>query len=212
MKKYWSEFIGTYIMVFCGTGAIIINDLFGSVGHLGIGLTFGFVVTAMIYAFAQVSGAHINPAVSIAFYFSKQLTIKPLFLYVIFQTLGAVLASVSLKKMFPTHELLGSTIPSVAWQTAFVIEFILTFILMLVIFMMASNEKNKPFLGLVVGLVVGLEAIFAGPITGASMNPARSFGPALVSQYFDFLWIYLIATTLGAIFSFFVYKFFKDVS
>ena len=212
MKKYLSEFFGTYIMVFCGTGAIVINDLFGSVGHIGIGLTFGFIVTAMIYSFAQVSGAHINPAVSIAFYFSKQLTIKPLFLYIIFQSIGAVLASISLKQMFPNHELLGSTIPSVSWQTAFAMEFILTFILMLVIFMMASNKKNKPFLGIVVGLVVGLEAIFAGPITGASMNPARSFGPALVSQHFDFLWIYLFATTLGAITSFYVYRFFKDAS
>ncbi|MDC3030122.1 aquaporin, partial [Flavobacteriales bacterium] len=136
MKKYWAEFLGTFMMVFAGTGAIVINDLHGSVSHLGVSLTFGLVVMVVIYSIGSISGAHINPAVSIAFWVAKRFDGKELLPYIGFQLLGAFLASLSLKVMFPEHEFLGATLPVDSWQQSFVLEFILTFILMFVILLL----------------------------------------------------------------------------
>ena len=211
MKKYWAEFLGTFIMVFAGTGAIIINDLYGSVSHLGIGLTFGLVVMAVIYSIGSISGAHINPAVSIAFWVAKRFEGKELLPYIGFQLMGAFLASSSLKIMFPEHEFLCATIPIDSWQQSFVLEFILTFILMFVILLLSQGSKEVGVMtGLVIGSVVAFEAIFAGPVSGASMNPARSIAPAVVSGHLTHLWLYVIATTLGAIASVYTVKLIKD--
>lgn len=205
MKRYWVECLGTYVMVFAGTGAMVINDVYGSVSHLGIGLTFGLVVMAVIYSIGSISGAHINPAVSIAFWVSKRFNGKEVIPYVLFQCLGAVLASLTLSFLFPQHELLGATLPAGSWEQSFIMEFILTFILMFVILLMSEGSKEVGMMtGFVVGMVVAFEAIFAGPVSGASMNPARSLAPALVSGHLAHLWIYLVATTLGAISSVFV--------
>ena len=211
MKKYWAEFLGTFMMVFTGTGAIIINDLYGSVSHLGIGLTFGLVVMAVIYSIGSISGAHINPAVSIAFWVSKRFETKEVLPYIGFQLLGAFLASLFLKVMFPEHKFLGSTVPVDSWQQSFVLEFILTFILMFVILLLSKGSKEVGVMtGLVIGSVVALEAIFAGPVSGASMNPARSIAPAVVSGHLTHLWLYVVATTLGAIASVYAVKLIKD--
>lgn len=211
MKKYWAEFLGTFMMVFAGTGAIVINDLYGSVSHLGIGLTFGLVVMAVIYSIGSISGAHINPAVSIAFWVAKRFEASEVLPYISFQLLGAFLASLSMKVMFPEHEFLGATIPVDSWQQSFVLEFILTFILMFVILLLSQGSKEVGVMtGLVIGSVVAFEAIFAGPVSGASMNPARSIAPAVVSGYLTHLWLYVVATTLGAIASVYAVKLIKD--
>ena len=205
--------MGTYIMVFAGTGAIIVNDVYGSVSHLGIGLTFGLVVMAVIYSIGSISGAHINPAVSIAFWVSKRFSGKEVLPYIVSQFLGAILASLTLSFIFPQHELLGATLPAGSWEQSFVMEFILTFILMFVILLMSEGSKEVGVMtGFAVGMVVAFEAIFAGPVSGASMNPARSLAPALISGHLTHLWLYIIATILGACASIFAIRLITDSS
>jgi aquaporin NIP len=200
MRKLAAEFFGTFALVFAGTGAVIINDVsHGAVSHVGIALTFGLIVLAMIYAVGDVSGAHLNPAVTLGFYVARRFEGRLVFPYIGSQMLGAVLASLTLRLMFPAHATLGATLPAGdAWQS-FVLEFILTLILMFVILSVSTGSKEKGMLaGVAVGSVIGLEAMFAGPISGASMNPARSLAPALIAFHWDSLWIYLIAPILGA--------------
>ncbi len=202
MKKYWAELLGTYILVFVGAGAIVIDSVTGGgVSHLGIGLTFGLVVMAMIYTIGDVSGAHINPAVTIAFAVAKRFPKSEIFPYVSFQIIGAVLASATLYFMFPGAVTMGQTLPlNDNWVQSFVLELILTFILMFVILNVSTGAKEKGVTAaLAIGGVVAFEATFAGPICGASMNPARSIGPALFSGDLAHLWLYIVATTLGAI-------------
>ena len=205
-KKLAAESLGTFILVFAGTGAIMINDIANAIGHVGIALTFGFVIVALIYSFAHVSGAHFNPAVTIAFWTMGEFHRKNVIPYISAQVFGAILASICLYFLLNENfnsvsevSYLGSTLPRGSESQAFGFEFILTFILMIVICSSAVHGKaTKDFAGLAIGLTVGLESMFAGPITGASMNPARSIGPALVSGNFEHLWIYILATCLGA--------------
>jgi aquaporin NIP len=201
MRENISEFLCTYILVFCGTGAIIINqETNGSVTHVGICITFGLIVMGLIYGFGQISGAHMNPAVSIAFAFLKILPIKKLPFYLISQILGGLAASTTLKLLFPKNSGLGGTIPSGTDGQSFVLEFILTFILMLVILTVAlGNKEHAPFAGIAIGGVVLLEAMFAGPISGASMNPIRSLAPALVSGNLNSQWLYIVAPIAATI-------------
>ena len=206
-KKLIAELIGTFILVFAGTGAIIINDIANAIGHVGIALTFGFVIVALIYSFAHVSGAHFNPAVTIAFWSMGEFERKNVIPYVSAQILGGVLASSALYLLLRENfvlvsnvSYLGATLPSGSVSQSFGFEFILAFILMIVICSSAVHGKaTKDFAGLAIGLTVGLESMFAGPITGASMNPARSIAPALVSGNFEHLWLYIVATILGAV-------------
>lgn len=200
MRKYVSELIGTFALVFCGTGAIIINQQTnGEVSHAGIAITFGFIVMAMIYALGNISGAHLNPAVTIAFTLAKKFQINQLFPYIISQLAGAILASIVLKYLFPTNETLGATLPAGTQLQSFILEFILTFFLMFVIINVATGSKEQGIVaGLAIGSTVLLEAMFAGPICGASMNPARSIAPALISGHTEHLWIYIVATITGA--------------
>jgi len=199
-RKLIAEIIGTFALVFCGTGAVVIDQQTGgSVTHAGIAITFGLVVMSMIYALGNISGAHLNPAVSIAFVLANRFSVKQLIPYVVSQLLGATLASLVLKLLFPTNELLGATLPAGTDLQSFILEVILTFFLMLVIINVATGSKEQGmFAGLAIGAVVTLEAMFAGPICGASMNPARSFAPAIVSGHLAHLWIYLTAPVLGA--------------
>ncbi|HTK22043.1 MAG TPA: aquaporin [Mucilaginibacter sp.] len=212
MKKYLAEFLGTYALVFAGTGAIVIDQqTHGSITHVGVAITFGLIVMSMIYALGDVSGAHLNPAVSIAFTVAKKFPAKELAPFIISQLSGAVLASFTLKYLFPSNQFLGATIPAGSDSQSFILEFILTFFLMLVIINVAKGSKEQGmFAGLAIGSVVALEAMFAGPICGASMNPARSFGPAVVSGHMEHLWIYISATTLGAISAIPVWSFLKN--
>ena len=200
MKKYLAEFLGTYALVFAGTGAIIIDQqTHGAITHAGVAITFGLIVMSMIYTFGDISGAHFNPAVSVAFTIAKKFPLSLLAPFIIAQLLGAVSASLTLRALFPTNELLGATMPAGSETQSFILEFILTFFLMLVILQVSSGSKEKGlFAGLAIGSMVGLEAMFAGPICGASMNPARSLAPALVSGHLEHVWIYLSATTAGA--------------
>jgi aquaporin Z len=200
VKRYLAEILGTFAMVFCGTGAIIINQQTnGAVTHVGVSITFGLIVMAMIYTLGNISGAHFNPAVTIAFTLAKKFEIKQVAPYIISQLVGAFLASFVLKYLFPTNEFLGATLPSGTALQSFILEFILTFFLMLVIINVATGSKEQGmFAGLAIGSTVLLEAMFAGPICGASMNPARSLAPAIVSRHTEHLWVYLTATILGA--------------
>jgi aquaporin NIP len=198
MRKYATECLGTFALVFCGTGAITINEVTGgSITHVGIAITFGLIVMSMIYALGDISGAHMNPAVSFAFWTQKQLPLNVFLKYSISQLTGALMASGMLRLLFPASKLLGSTLPQGTDSQSFVLEIILSFFLLFVIAQMANKEKQA-LAGIVIGSVVLLEAMFAGPITGASMNPARSFAPAIVSGNMQSLWIYLTAPFMGA--------------
>jgi aquaporin Z len=200
MKRYVAEILGTFAIVFCGTGAIIIDQQTnGAITHVGVAITFGLIVMAMIYALGNISGAHLNPAVTIAFTLAKKFEVKQVAPYIISQLVGALLASLVLKCLFPTNEFLGATLPSGTALQSFILEFLLTFFLMLVIINVATGSKEQGmFAGLAIGSTVLLEAIFAGPICGASMNPARSLAPAIVSGHTEHLWVYISATILGA--------------
>jgi aquaporin NIP len=201
MAKYFSEYLGTFALVFAGTGAIIINDVSGGViTHLGIGLVFGLIIMTMIYALGEISGAHFNPAVSFGFWLARKLPSKELIPYMSSQILGALTASLFLRIIFPLHRSLGATMPHfISPSGDFFLETLLTFFLMFVIIHVAQGALEKGLMaGVAIGGMVGLEAIFAGPVTGASMNPARSLAPAIVSGQMDFLWIYITAPFLGA--------------
>jgi aquaporin Z len=203
MKALAAEFFGTFTLVFAGTGAIVINDATtGTVSHLGIALTFGLVVLAMIYTVGDVSGAHLNPAVTLGFFAARRLQARSIAPYLASQCAGAVLGSLVLRFMFPTHATLGTTLPAGSVGESFALEAVLTFILMFVILSVSTGAKEKGITaGIAVGAVIGLEALFAGPISGASMNPARSLAPALVSHHLESLWVYLTAPVCGSVVS-----------
>lgn len=207
MNKYLAEFIGTFALVFCGTGAIVINqETAGVITNPGIAITFGLIVATMIYTFGDISGAHFNPAVSIAFWVAKVFPVKELFPYILSQAAGAFIASLTLHYLFPANLILGSTLPSGTAMQSFILEGILTFILMLVIMRVARGGKEQGlFAGIAIGSVVLLEAMFAGPISGASMNPIRSIAPAIVSGYTQSLWVYILAPIAGAILAVFTF-------
>jgi MIP family channel proteins len=200
-RKYAAEFIGTFALVFAGTGAIIINDVTGgAVTSVGVGLTFGMTVLTMIYAVGDVSGAHLNPAVTLGFFAARRLERKMVVPYVLSQFSGALAASLLLRGLFLQHSTLGTTAPAGPAFQSLVLEIILTALLMFVILNVSVGVKERGITaGIAVGSVIALEALFAGPISGASMNPARSFAPALVSQHLSHLWIYLLAPVAGAL-------------
>ena len=208
MQKYFSEFLGTFALVFCGTGAIVVNETTGGVvTHVGVAITFGLIVLAMIYTFGEVSGAHFNPAVTLGFSALGLFPKKEIAPYLGSQIAGAFLASGLLLFLFPTSQNLGATLPTGSDSQSFVLEVVLTFLLMLVIIRVSQGAKETGwFAGIAIGAVVGLEAMFAGPICGASMNPARSLAPAIVSGNVNQVWIYLIAPVLGALLAVFVGK------
>ena len=199
-KRAISEMIGTFALVFIGTGAIVVNDVTGgAISHLGIAVAFGLVVMTMIYAVGDVSGAHLNPAVSLAFWVARRLPGRELVTYWISQFSGAVLASLFLRMIFSAHEELGVTKPAAGLSQSFVLEVVLTFFLMFVILGVATGAKEKGIMaGVAVGAMVCLGALFGGPVSGASLNPARSLGPALVTGAFASLWLYLLAPCLGS--------------
>ncbi len=201
MKKCAAEFFGTYCLVFAGTGAIVINSVSdGVIGHVGIAISFGLVVLAMIYTVGDVSGAHLNPAVTLGFFAAGRLEFARVLPYIAAQVLGALAASVTLRLMFPAQRSLGATIPAGSALQSFVLEVILTLILMWVILSVSSGAKEKGITaGIAIGSVIAFEALVAGPISGASMNPARSLAPALAAGQFQSLWIYLTAPILGAL-------------
>lgn len=201
MKKLIAECFGTFCLVFAGTGAIVINDVSGgAISHVGIALTFGLVVLSMIYAVGDISGAHLNPAVTIGFFAANRFSGRLVLPYIASQVIGALAASLLLRGLFPSHASLGATLPAGSDAQSFILELVLTAILMFVILRVSSGARERGITaGIVVGSVIALEALFAGPVCGASMNPVRSFAPALVSGQLASLWLYLVAPTLGAL-------------
>lgn len=198
-----AEAAGTFALVFMGCGAIVSDQLTGgAVTNLGIALVFGFVVMAVIHAFGDVSGAHINPAVTLGFWTAGRFPAREVAPYLAAQTAGALLAALALRVVLGPHPTLGATAPHAdfgTWQT-FALEFLATSFLMVVILGVSTGAKEKGIMaGAAIGGTVALAALWVGPLTGASLNPARSLGPALVAGRLEHLWLYLVAPTLGAV-------------
>lgn len=211
---YIAEGLGTFGLVFAGCGAIMIDTLSGGqITHVGVGLVFGLIITVMIYAFGHISGAHFNPAVTLAFVLVRHFPVRRLIGYWVSQLLGATLAAGCLRLLFGNVAHLGATLPTGsggAWQS-FGLETLLTFFLMIVIMAMATDTRAVgQAAALAIGATVALEALFAGPICGASMNPARSLGPALISGTWTAQWVYLIAPLLGAVVGALLYRWMRE--
>jgi aquaporin NIP len=207
-KALTAEFIGTFGLVFAGTGAVIFNQMTGALTHVGIAMVFGLVVTALIYTFGHSSGAHFNPAVTLAFAVIGDFPWRKVPGYLAAQLLGAVAASSVLRFTYGLVGTLGATLPVTTPVHSLVLEFILTFLLMTVIMGAAVDGRAvKGFAGIAIGATVGLEAMFGGPISGASMNPARSFAPALLSGSWQSHWLYWVAPIAGAVLAAVVYRY-----
>lgn len=213
-----AEGIGTFILVFAGTGAVMANFISnGAVTHLGISFVFGAVVAALIYCLGHLSGAHFNPAVTLAFWASGVFPSKRVMPYILAQCVGAIAASTLLLLSLGNVAKLGATLPlNNNWLQSLILETVLTFILMLVILGSGLDRRaHIGFAGLAIGLTVGLEAACMGTITGASMNPVRSLAPALVSANMQYQWVYWLAPILGAQLAVVVYRLlsngFKDI-
>ena len=207
-----AEAIGVFALVFAGVGAIMANATTGALGHVGVALTFAFTILVMIYALGHVSGAHFNPAITIAFAATGHFPWRRVPTYVLAQVAGATLAALALLFLLGDGVRAGVTAPGagIGTLTAFAFEVIASFFLALVIIGVATDRRAAPgAAGLAIGLTVGLDALFAGPLTGASMNPARSIGPALASGVWSDLWIYLLAPIVGAVLAMGTYEFLR---
>ncbi|MGQ0714310.1 MAG: MIP/aquaporin family protein [Gemmatimonadaceae bacterium] len=194
-RRAVAEALGTFFLVLIGPGAAMVNAYtHGTVGHAGVALAFAFVVTAMIYALGHLSGAHINPAVTIGFWSVRRFPRRDVIPYVAAQCVGAVGASATLRTMLGPVGNMGATLPAVSVISAFAIEWLLSFVLMFVIMAVATDQRVADgFAAIAVGLTVGFCAMMAGPLTGASMNPARSLGPAVVGSVWAAHWVYWLA-------------------
>jgi MIP family channel proteins len=194
-----AEAIGTFALVFAGCGAIVVDAKTGALGHLGVAFSFGLVTMAMIYAVGHISGAHFNPAVTLAFALTRHFPWTRTVTYWGAQLAGALLAAALLRVSLGDHAHDGATLPSGSQGQAFLWELVLTFFLVLVIMAVATDSRAVgEAAAIAIGGTVGLDALFGGPITGASMNPARSIGPAVVSGELHALWLYILAPAVGA--------------
>ena len=208
MKKYLSELIGTFILIFAGTGSVIVNQQTGgALGLPGIAAVWGFVIIALIYAFGDISGTHINPAVTVAFAADKRLEWKEVAPYLLAQFLGAISASASLHYLFPRNQTLGITLPSGSEAQSFILEVIMMFILMMVILRVSVGAKEKGITaGIAIGGTVWFLVLFGGPVSGTSLNPTRSLAPVIISGNFQSLWVYLTAPFAGAMLAVLVHR------
>ena len=199
MRALAAEAIGTFALVFAGAGAIMVDAKTHALGHVGVAIVFGLVIMAMIYAVGHVSGAHFNPAVSFAFALTRHFPWSRMLTYWAAQVAGALLAAALLRGSLGDRADVGATLPVGSNGQAFLWEVVLTFLLMFVIMSVATDARAVgEAAAIAVGGTVGLDAMFGGPITGASMNPARSLGPALVSGELHAFWIYIAAPLVGA--------------
>lgn len=205
----YAEFLGTFAMVFCGTAAMAVHETTGAVAHEGVAITWGLIVMAMIYAFGEQSGAHFNPAVTVSFALAKRFSWKKVPVYVVTQAMGAIAASAAVKTLLPKSEFIGATLPTIPHASAFWLELLLSFFLMITILHISTGSKEiGPVAGLAVGSVILLEAMFAGPLTNASMNPVRSLGPALIGNHWEPMWLYLTAPFAGMALAVLAFRFF----
>ncbi len=212
LRRLTAEAVGTFFLVLIGPGAAMVNAWGGGVlGVSGIALAFAFVVIAMVYALGHVSGAHINPAVTVAFWSARRFPAREVIPYVVAQCVGAAAAAATLRAVLGPVGHLGATLPAIPIGAAFAIEWLLSFALMLVIMAVATDDRVAPgFAPLAVGLTVGFCALTGGPLTGASMNPARSFGPAVVGGLWTAHWIYWLAPITGMIAAARLYDWLRD--
>jgi MIP family channel proteins len=205
-----AEAIGTFALVFAGCGAIVVDAKTGALGHLGVAFSFGLVIMAMIYAVGHISGAHFNPAVTLAFALTRHFPWTRTVTYWGAQLAGALLAAALLRVSLGDHAHDGATLPSGSQGQAFLWELVLTFFLVLVIMAVATDSRAVgEAAAIAIGGTVGLDALFGGPITGASMNPARSIGPAVVSGELHALWLYILAPAVGAALAGLTYQFLR---
>jgi aquaporin NIP len=206
-----AEFIGTFALVFAGGGAIMVNAKTGALGHVGVAITFGLVIMAMIYAVGHVSGAHFNPSVTFAFALSRHFPWSRAVVYWAAQLAGALAAAAILRGSLGNIAHVGATLPSGSQGQSFLWELVMTFFLMFVIMAVATDTRAVgEAAAIAVGGTVLLDAMFGGPISGASMNPARSAGPAIVSGDLHALWLYIVAPILGASLAALSYQFIRD--
>ena len=217
MRKYIAEFLGTFALVFIGAGVVLVNGILGgTIGLAGVALAHGLVLMSMIYALSHISGAHFNPAVTAAMAATKRISVSDAVLYIISQLLGSAVAgllllmifmSLSAQAEFPRAVIYGfpTQVPVVA---GLAIEAVLTFFLVLTFFGTVVDQRaQKGFYGIAIGLVLTFGILFAGPITGGAMNPARAFGPALASGVFDTQYIYWVGPIIGALLAGLLYEY-----
>jgi len=213
MRRAGAEFIGTYGLVTAGCGAIMVDAQTGSLGHIGIAATFGLIIMVMIAATGHISGAHFNPSVTIAFAVTRHFPWRDVPFYMSGQFLGAILGALTLRLVVGDVANLGVTLPSGSLEQSFGLEVLLTAILMFVIIAVATDTRAVgETAALAIGATVALDALWGGPISGASMNPARSLGPALISGIWTAQWIYVVAPIIGAVVGGFVYQWIRGES
>ena len=210
VKRLIAEFLGTYLLVFAGTGAVILDFITGDLGHLGVSLLFGIALLVAIYTFGHLSGAHINPAITVGFLIQKKINMLSAVSYIISQILGALAASWTLYRMFGNVTNLGATLPIGTTLQTFALEAILTYFLTIVILSSIYGNQGKTFTGIAAGSILFFGVFFGGPLTGGSLNPARSIGPAIISGATEGLWIYIAAPLTGAILAALISKFINE--
>jgi MIP family channel proteins len=209
-RRLTAELVGTFALVFAGCGAVMVESKTGALGHVGVAITFGLMIMVMIYAVGHVSGAHLNPAVSLAFALSRHFPWTNLFGYWAAQLAGAFTAAAILRGSLGNIAHVGATLPSGSERQSFLWELVLTFFLMFVIMAVATDTRVVgEAAAIAIGGTVGLDAMFGGPISGASMNPARSIGPAFISGDLHALWLYILAPIAGAALGAVVYQFIR---
>jgi len=214
-KKYIAEVIGTFTLVFIGAGAVIVNSITGGeLGLLGIALAHGFALMAMVYIFGNVSGTYVNPAITIALVFARKMNLTEGAYYVVSQLIGAVIAGFALFIIFPKAPAsiaLGTTMLNevfgITFSVGILVEIILTFFLALTIFALAFDKRNAtPFSGFSIGMVLAFSIMIGGPLTGAALNPARAFGPAVISGFYNNQLVFWIGPIVGAILAVLLYQ------
>ncbi len=209
LRRAGAEGLAAFALVFAGCGAIVSNDKYdGALGTVGIALTFGLIIMVMVYATGHLSGAHINPAVTIAFTLTRHFPSRDALAYVVAQIVGATAAALALLAVWTDKPAsLGATVPTVGVGSALVYEVLLTAFLMFVIMAVATDTRAVgAAAAIAIGGTVGLDALFGGPVTGASMNPARSLGPAVAAGEWTDVWVYLVGPALGAVVGAFAYQ------
>jgi len=210
-RSLLAEVIGTFTLVFAGCGAIMVDAKTGALGHVGVAISFGLVIMVMIYAVGHISGAHFNPAVTFAFAASRHFPGVRVPLYWAAQLAGALLAALVLRGSLGNVAHVGATLPSGSDAQSFLWEAVLSFFLMFVIMAVATDTRAVgEAAAIAIGATVGLDAMFGGPISGASMNPARSLGPAIAAGDYTAIWVYLTAPILGATVAAVTYQLLRD--